>query len=136
MLTTRMKGKMLKYMNERRINKPIDVWFDNIKGILELKMGYGMEWMDKLQKRIYPDDAKWLINHTPQFYLALCNPSAADNEFLLTQNAYGVYDGLPLKIVIRSRAGSYRRSIRSSTYCTNCTKANDCASNFHIADAF
>jgi hypothetical protein len=51
MLTTRMKGKMLKYMNERRINKPIDVWFDNIKGILELKMGYGMEWMDKLQKK-------------------------------------------------------------------------------------
>ena len=87
------KEKMLKYMYEKGINKPIDVWFDNIKGILELKMDYGMEWMDKLQKRIYPDDAKWFINHTQQFYLALCTPSAADGEFLLTQNAYGVYEG-------------------------------------------
>ena len=87
------KERMLKYMKERGIEKPIDVWFDNIKGILDLKMDYDMEWTGKLQRRIYPDDAKWFINHTQQFYLALCTPSTADDEFLLSQNAYSVYEG-------------------------------------------
>lgn len=92
------KERMLNYMKEKGIKKPIDVWFDNIKGILDLKMDYGMEWVDKIMKRIYPDDAKWFINNTQQFYMAFCTPSATDDEFLLTQNAYSVYEGATSEI--------------------------------------
>lgn len=87
------KETMLRYMKERGIQKPIDVWFDNIKGILELKMDYGMEWMEKLKKRIYPDDAEWFINNVQGFYMALVTPTSKEDEFLLTQNAYSIHEG-------------------------------------------
>ncbi|CZR60705.1 uncharacterized protein PAC_10601 [Phialocephala subalpina] len=87
------REKMLKYMKETGIKKPIDVWFDNIKGILDLKMDYRMEWIEKIQKRIYPDDAKWFISNVQGFYMALITPTNTDDEFLLTQNAYSIHEG-------------------------------------------
>ena len=87
------RERMLKHMKERGIKKPIDVWFDNIKGILDLKMDCDLEWMEKLSKRIYPDDANWFINNVQQFYMALVTPTNPDDEFLLTQNAYSIHEG-------------------------------------------
>ncbi len=87
------RERMLKHMKERGIKKPIDVWFDNIKGILDLKMDCDLEWMEKLSKRIYPDDADWFINNVQQFYMALVTPTNPDDEFLLTQNAYSIHEG-------------------------------------------
>lgn len=86
------KEKMLKYMEERGVKKPIDAWFDNIKGILDLKMD-SMAWMEKLEKRIYPDNAKWFINNVQRFYMALVTPTSKEDEFLLTQNAYSIFEG-------------------------------------------
>jgi hypothetical protein len=87
------KERMLVYMARKGFKKPIDVWFDNIKGILELKMDYEMKWMKEIHERIYPDDAEWFINNTQQFYMALCTTTIEDQEFLLTQNAYSVHEG-------------------------------------------
>lgn len=85
--------KMLQYMKEKKIKRPVDVWFDNIKGILDLKMDVRGEWMEKIRKRIYPDDALWFISNLQDFYMALATPSNADGEFLLTQNAYSIHEG-------------------------------------------
>jgi hypothetical protein len=87
------KERLLRYMDERRFKKPVDVWFDNIKGILELKMDAEGNWMDKLRERIYPDDANWCIMHMQMMYLALCTPVNEDDEFLLTENAYSIHEG-------------------------------------------
>jgi hypothetical protein len=87
------RERMLKYMKEKGIEKPIDVWLDNIKAILDLKMDYQMGWMDKLRKRIYPDDAEWCINNIQGFYMALVTPNNKEEEFLLTQNAYSIFEG-------------------------------------------
>ena len=51
------REKLLHYMREKGFARPVDVWFDNIKAILELKMDPNREWMGKLMNRIYPDDA-------------------------------------------------------------------------------
>src|ERR1700722_4029082 len=84
---------LLTYMREKGYQKPIDVWFDNIKVMLELKMDPEGEWMEELRKRVYPDDAEMYIAHTQMMYLALCTPSAKDDEFLLTENAYNIHEG-------------------------------------------
>jgi hypothetical protein len=88
------REKMLKYMKEKGIKKPIDVWFDNIKGIIDLKMDYQMGWKDELRKRIYPDDAEWCINNIQGFYMAFVTPNTKEEEFLLTQNAYSIFEGV------------------------------------------
>jgi hypothetical protein len=80
-------------MREKGYQRPVDVWFDNIKAILELKMDPKREWMQQLLKNIYPDDAMWCITHMQSMYLALCTPSDQDDEFLLTENAYSIHEG-------------------------------------------
>lgn len=97
------REKLLKYMREKGFKRPVDVWFDNIKAMLELKMDPELEWMEKLMDRIYPDDAKWYIAHTQMMYLALCTPSGQD-EFLLTENAYSIHEG-PASFLINRDTG-------------------------------
>ncbi|OBT69547.1 hypothetical protein VE03_01179 [Pseudogymnoascus sp. 23342-1-I1] len=87
------REEMLVYMREKGFERPIDVWFDNIKAILELQMDPGGGWMKEIRKRIYPGDAEWFVHHTQSMYMALCMPSEQDDEFLLTENGYGIHEG-------------------------------------------
>lgn len=87
------KERLLKYMHEKGYKKPLDVWFENIKAMLEVKMDPEQKWMDWLMKHAYHDDAKWFIAHLQAMYLALCTPSDKNDEFLLTENAYSIFEG-------------------------------------------
>jgi hypothetical protein len=87
------KEKLLKYMQENGFKRPIDVWFNNIKEILDLKMDPKGDWMRDIQGRIYHDDAVWFIAYTQMMYLAFCSTSVEDDEFLLTENAYSIHEG-------------------------------------------
>ncbi|KAJ9616680.1 hypothetical protein H2200_000399 [Cladophialophora chaetospira] len=87
------KKDLLKYMHEKGIKRPADVWFNNIKVMLELKADLKGEWMAELQEAMYPNDAQWYIAHMQGMYLALCTTSGPDDEFLLTENAYSIHEG-------------------------------------------
>ena len=84
------RKKLLNYMREKGFESSVDVWFDNIKIMLKLKMNQKLEWIKKLMNRIYSNDAKWYVANTQMMYLALCTPSDQD-EFLLMKNAYSVH---------------------------------------------
>ena len=86
------REKLLNHMRKKGFERPVDVWFDNITAMLELKMDLNLDWIKKLEDRIYPDDAKWFSAHTQMMYLALCTPSGQE-EFLLTENAYSIHEG-------------------------------------------
>ncbi|KFY88350.1 hypothetical protein V498_06809 [Pseudogymnoascus sp. VKM F-4517 (FW-2822)] len=87
------RERLLAYMKKKGFVKPVEVWFDNIKAMLALKMDPGGEWMKEISKRAYPDDAKWFILHVQGMYMALCTPSTPGEEFLLTENGYGIHEG-------------------------------------------
>jgi Protein of unknown function (DUF4238) len=97
------KEELQKYMREKGFKRPIDVWFDNIKAILELKMDIKREWMEVIKKRAYPGDAMMFISNTQMMYLALCTPSG-QGEFLLTENAYSIHEG-PVSFSISPHTG-------------------------------
>jgi Protein of unknown function (DUF4238) len=81
------------YMREKGYNRPVDVWFDNIKVLVDLKMDPEMKWTTELVERIYPDDAMWAIANMQMMYLSICTPSSQEDEFLLTENAYSIHEG-------------------------------------------
>lgn len=54
---------MEKYMRAKGFTKPRDVWFDNLRGPLDLEMDPEKSWIRKIQEQIYPDDAKLFILH-------------------------------------------------------------------------
>lgn len=85
---------MLAYMDEKGFQSPRDIWFANIRAFLEVDLEGGLPiLLEKLTKRAYPMDAEWFAMHIQAFFLAICTPKNTEDEFVLTQNAYGIYEG-------------------------------------------
>lgn len=101
------KEVLTKYMCEKGFKRPVDVWFDNIKALLEMEIHPEGRWAAKLLERIYPQDAQWVIAHMQIMYLALCTPSSPQDEFLLTENAYAIHEG-PVSLVTDTKTGKTR----------------------------
>jgi hypothetical protein len=87
------KEALRKYMQHRGFQRPLDVWLDNIQAMLEIKIGAGSEWEKELLQKAYLPDAVEFIVHTRLFYLSLCAPSDQNDEFLMTENSYGIHEG-------------------------------------------
>jgi hypothetical protein len=84
---------VLEYMAAHGFERPLDVWFHNIKTIIEADMDPQDMWVLKLRKRMYPDDAMWFFSHVSTYYMAICTPSNPDDEFILTDNSYNIFEG-------------------------------------------
>ncbi|KAM0797655.1 hypothetical protein BDR22DRAFT_810083 [Usnea florida] len=85
---------MLTYMDAKGFKNPRDVWFANLQAFLEVDLSKSRENLHKdMTQRVYPADADWFIMHMQAFFLAFCTPNDSGDEFLLTQNAYSVYEG-------------------------------------------
>ncbi|KAK0716279.1 hypothetical protein B0H67DRAFT_490925 [Lasiosphaeris hirsuta] len=84
---------MWEYMANKGFERPLDVWLDNLEAIMELDMDPSTDWLEQLRKRMYPEDAEWFYSHTEHYYMAICTPSDPDDEFILTDNAYNVFEG-------------------------------------------
>ncbi|KAE8415364.1 hypothetical protein BDV36DRAFT_285387 [Aspergillus pseudocaelatus] len=57
------------------------------------QMDPGMQWISKVHKQAFPDDAMMFIDHMQGKFMAFCQPSSEEDEFILTHNAYGVFEG-------------------------------------------
>ncbi|RHZ58906.1 hypothetical protein CDV55_105599 [Aspergillus turcosus] len=87
------RERMLRYMESKGFRKPRDVWFDNLRYLLDLVMDPGKGWRDTLQTQMYPDDAAMFDHHLHHSFMAFCRPELPEDEFLLTQNAFSIYEG-------------------------------------------
>jgi hypothetical protein len=88
------KAELLAYMRKKNFATPRVVWLDNFEVFLEIPLGHDSErWEAELLVNAYPADAKWFIHHMNNFFLCFCRPQDPREEFLLTQNAYGVFEG-------------------------------------------
>jgi hypothetical protein len=87
------KEALQNYMQHRGFQRPLDVWLNNIQAILEIKIDAGCKWEEELLHKAYPPDAVEFIVHTRSFYLSFCAPSDQNDEFLMTENSYGIHEG-------------------------------------------
>ncbi|KAM0542219.1 hypothetical protein ACHAPJ_012911 [Fusarium lateritium] len=81
------------YMTDHGFTRPIQVWLESLKTIMTLEMDPERKWMDRIQQQMYRHDANWLIMHVQRMYMAICTPSNPDDEFILTDNSYNVFEG-------------------------------------------
>lgn len=81
------------YMKEKGFARPVDVWFANLKAILELQMDAQEAWLADLPTMMYPPDARWCIMHVQMNYMAICTPANPQDEYILTDNSYNIYEG-------------------------------------------
>ncbi|KAK3352524.1 hypothetical protein B0T25DRAFT_187195 [Lasiosphaeria hispida] len=81
------------YMADNGFERPLDVWFNNLKTIMELDMDLEGKWVRELPKRMYHEDAMGFFIHTEFSYMAICTPANANEEFILTDNSYNIFEG-------------------------------------------
>jgi Protein of unknown function (DUF4238) len=88
------RNEMLKYMREKGFSSPKDVWLANLKAFLNVRLGTATErWSSELMANAFPRDAQWFINHFLGTFLSFCTPQNTSDEFVLTENAYSVFEG-------------------------------------------
>lgn len=87
------RQSLLDYMKEKGYERPLDVWFDNLKAVIELEMDPEKQWISEIYKKMFPDDAAWFVAHAQFQYMALCTPEDAGAEFILTDNSYNIFEG-------------------------------------------
>ncbi|KAK4652255.1 hypothetical protein QC762_609530 [Podospora pseudocomata] len=87
------KELVREYMRKNNIITPLDVWLDGIKTIIELPMDPGKKWLGVLMGKMYPQDAMWFWLHAEFSYMAILTPAEDGDEFILTDNAYAIFEG-------------------------------------------
>jgi len=88
------RALMMKYMEENGFEDPKAVWLANICAFLEVKLGHDVQrWARELCQRAYPLDAQWFVGHLQTTFLSFCCPDHPADEFILTQNAYSIFEG-------------------------------------------
>ncbi|KAI1429150.1 hypothetical protein F5Y12DRAFT_539827 [Xylaria sp. FL1777] len=86
------KVLLQEYMEKKGFKRPFDVWFHGLKTIMDLNMNTE-NWQHELAENMYLQDAAWFFMHTEMMYMAICTPSEAEAEFILTDNSYNVFEG-------------------------------------------
>ena len=85
---------MLAYMNEKGFKRPRDVWFANIRAFLDVDLSTEPQvWKKQIEQRAFPHDAQWFFKNVQMSFLAFCTPEEDADEFILTQNAYSIFEG-------------------------------------------
>jgi hypothetical protein len=87
------KQMLCEYMREHYFSSPREVWLANLHAFLDLEMDPDREWCKTIFKIAYKPDATMFWLHVEQSYIAFCSPQNSQDEFLLTENAYGIFEG-------------------------------------------
>ena len=88
------REELLAYMRDKALKTPKDVWLTNIQAFIDVDLEQKVEcWRDWLMDHAYPGDARWFWKNMTTSYLCFCTLQDIDEEFVLTQNAYGVFEG-------------------------------------------
>jgi hypothetical protein len=98
------KTTFLGYMQRSGFSRPLDVSFDNLTKIIDMPIDPEGRWPWELAKRIYPPDGIWLIINVWEMHTAFVTPSDPDDEFILTENAFGIHEG-PVSYSVDRRTG-------------------------------
>ncbi|KFA51898.1 hypothetical protein S40293_04094 [Stachybotrys chartarum IBT 40293] len=87
------KALLVGYMNRSGFNPPKNVWFHNLKTIMEVDMDTDNKWTHELPKNMFSIDANWFINDVTGYHMTICTPSDGRQEFILTENCYNIFEG-------------------------------------------
>lgn len=104
------RDRFLEYMRDKQFSRPLDVWVDNLEKIIDTPMDPAGDWAWELLGRIYPPDALWLAQHVRSMYMAFVTPSDPQEEFILTENAFGIHEG-PVSYSVNRFTGKKKQTV-------------------------
>ncbi|CCX29845.1 Similar to hypothetical protein [Tuber melanosporum Mel28]; acc. no. XP_002837738 [Pyronema omphalodes CBS 100304] len=87
------KKEITAYMRKHNMTKPSEVWLRTLKVLLDTKVDAAGEWEKTVVRDAFKHDALWYIINMNFFYLAFCEPADEADEFVITDNGFGIHEG-------------------------------------------
>ncbi|KAI5819136.1 hypothetical protein BZA77DRAFT_178037 [Pyronema omphalodes] len=87
------KKEITAYMRKHNMTKPSEVWLRTLKVLLDTKVDAAGEWEKTVVRDAFELDALWYILNMNFFYLAFCEPVDGADEFVITDNGFGIHEG-------------------------------------------
>ncbi|KAF8461200.1 hypothetical protein BDZ91DRAFT_699739 [Kalaharituber pfeilii] len=84
---------LLRFMQRKGFKKPLEVWLHSIRTILDTPIDVKERWEQTVMDECFSHDAYWFKLNMNLFFTAFCTPTDPDDEFLISNNAFGIHEG-------------------------------------------
>ncbi|RPB29687.1 hypothetical protein L211DRAFT_34180 [Terfezia boudieri ATCC MYA-4762] len=84
---------VLKFMQEKNFTKPIEIWLHTLKTIIDTPIDADDEWEKTVTDTCFVHDACWFVQHMNGSFVSFCQPVDEEDEFILSESAFGVHEG-------------------------------------------
>ena len=87
------RSRLIEFLKERSITDPRKVWLRNLEVIIRTEVDADREWLQTIGREVFGDDANMYVFHMSESYMAFCEPQSSEDEFILTDNGFGIFEG-------------------------------------------
>ncbi|CUS10991.1 unnamed protein product [Tuber aestivum] len=84
---------LVPFLKERSITDLRQVWLQNLEVILRTEIDADGEWLDTIGREMFSGDADMYVFHMRESYMAFCEPESLEDEFIITDNGFGIFEG-------------------------------------------
>ena len=87
------RDMLIAFLKERSITDLRQVWLLNLEVILRTEIDADKEWLEIIGREMFPADANMYVFHMSESYVAFCEPESPEDEFIITDNGFGIFEG-------------------------------------------
>ena len=87
------RSRLIEFLKERSITDLRQVWLQNLEVIVKTEIDEDREWLQTIGREMFGDDAGLYVLHMSESYMAFCEPQSAEDEFIITDNGFGIFEG-------------------------------------------
>jgi len=87
------RDALIEFLKERSITDLRQVWLLNLEVIVRTEIDADKEWLHTIGREMFPADANMYVFHMSESYMAFCEPQSPEDEFILTDNGFGIFEG-------------------------------------------
>ena len=87
------RDALIEFLEEKSITDLRQVWLRNLEVIIKTEIDEDREWLQTIGREMFGDDADMYVFHMSESYMAFCEPLSSEDEFILTDNGFGIFEG-------------------------------------------
>ncbi|PUU82245.1 hypothetical protein B9Z19DRAFT_1099249 [Tuber borchii] len=87
------RSRLIEFLKERSITDLRQVWLQNLEVIIRTEIDADGEWLQTIGREMFGGDANMYVFHMSESYMAFCEPQSSEDEFILTDNSFGIFEG-------------------------------------------
>jgi len=87
------KERVVEFIQRKGFKNLKELWAHHLTVIMETTIDARGTWKDTVRKEMVHDNAHHFIKHCEDFCLTIVQPEAGEDEFILTENCFGIFEG-------------------------------------------